>query len=131
MEHIRGKLGMSLLRESRATFRSPDGKVRVVCAVSKEFSKRGGRQGYWFSFHPHQKEGLEKTGKPYVAYGCGSGKKTVLIPYKEFAKWLEGLNKTEMTDRFYWHVHIYDDGGKLTLKCKAGFEDIDITQYLV
>lgn len=127
---IETHLGKNLIKRTRATFRTSDNIMAVVCAVSKEYLT-GGIQGYWFSFHPHQKEFLEKSEKAFVAFGCGSPDRLALIPTYKFFNWLEGLNITEKEDRFYWHVILSYKDECLILKRKQGFEPIDITEYLL
>jgi hypothetical protein len=41
------------------------------------------------------------------------------------------ITSTELEDRFYWHVRIVGDKSKLTMDAKAGFQPIDVPQYLV
>lgn len=122
-------LSRSLVKESRATFRSPDRSVAVVCAVSKEHD-RAGFHGYWFAFHPYQRSALQASANPYVAFGCGSAARLLLIPFATFGQWLDGMNTTQRSDRMYWHVKITDDGGQLALS-RPGVPRIDLTSYLV
>jgi hypothetical protein len=104
---IEKHLAKNLLKRSRATFFSADESLWLICAVSKEHSGRG-QTSYWFAFHPHQKEFLESSEKAYVAFGCGSKEQILLIPFNEFASWLDGMNITRRDERFYWHVSIFD-----------------------
>ena len=127
---IETQLGRNLIKKTRATFTTSDNIIALVCAVSKEHL-RSGVPSYWFAFHPHQKEFLEKSEKAFVAFGCGSSDRLVLIPTSKFFNWLEGLNITEKEDKFYWHVHLSYDNECLILRRKQGFEPIDITEYLL
>jgi hypothetical protein len=86
---------------------------------------------YWYAFHPHQKEKLEAAREGFVAYGCGSENIVLLIPFKDFAAWLDGMWTTQLEDRFYWHVSIRHEGSKLILRRRKGFSEIDLTKYLV
>lgn len=127
IRRIEKNLNRSLLKQTRATYSSPDESLVVVCAVSRAHS----REMYWYAFHPHQKEKLEAAREGYVAYGCGSDKIVLLIPFKDFAPWLEGMWTTQLEDRFYWHVSIRQEGAKLALRRRKGFSEIDLTKYLV
>ena len=98
-----------------------------VCAVSRAHA----REMYWYAFHPHQKEKLEAAKEGYVAYGCGSEKIVLLIPFKDFTGWLEGMWITQLENRFYWHVSIRQEDEKLVLRRKKGFGEVDLTKYLV
>jgi hypothetical protein len=121
-------LNESLVRESRATFVSPDRSLGVVCAVSRAHDWTNG-PGYWFAFHPHQKESLESFTRAYVAFGCGSADQLLLIPFAAFSKWLEGMNVTQRPDRMYWHVKIAEEHERFTLLRRAGTSRVDLTPY--
>ena len=127
IDRIEKFLGRSLVKQTRATFSSPDGALVVVCAVSRAHT----RGMYWYAFHPHQKEKLETAKEGYVAYGCGSENIVLLIPVQDFTRWLEGLWVTQLEDRSYWHVSIRHDGERLILRRKKGFGEIDLSRYLV
>lgn len=126
---IQASLRSPLVRESRATFKSPDGAVTVVCAVSKEHD-RTGFHGYWFAFHPHQRAVLQNARQGYVGFGCGSPDQVLLIPFKIFDTWLDGMNVTEREDRMYWHVKIAIEGKRLALT-RPSVSRIDLTEFLV
>lgn len=127
---IQGELHVPLVRESRATFATPDRSLTVVCAVSKQYDPAG-TPGYWFAFHPHQRASLELAEKGYVAFGCGSPERVLLIPFGDFREWLDGMNVTERPDRMYWHVKIGQDGERLVLGRRTGMPKVDLTKYLV
>jgi hypothetical protein len=91
---IQSALHVPLVRESRATFTTPDRRVAVVCIVSKQYNHTD-TPGYWFAFNPHQKESLESARTSYVAFGCGSADQLLLIPFQDFSQWLDGMNVTE------------------------------------
>ena len=103
----------------------------MICAVSREYEVSSGKI-YWFAFHPHQKAKLEAAAEPFVAFGCASPDKVVLIPFKEFAPWLGGMNQTHRDDdSFYWHNQIFDERGRLILHRRKGEAWPDITEYLI
>jgi len=130
IDRISATLGVDLLKHSRASFATANRDTAVVCAVSREYP-RAQHTGYWFAFHPHQKEFLETATHGYVGFGCGSQDQLVLFPYAEFREWLGSFNRTELEDRFYWHVRINRKNGELFLLQKAGRESLDIKKYLV
>ena len=126
---ISAKLGVPLVKRSRALYSSPDETLRVVCAVSKAYASP--KKNYWFAFHPHQRDALIAATTGYAAYGCGSPDLTVLIPVNRIVKWLDGMNTTVKDDRTYWHVQIYEEDGKLTLVRRKGQPKIALDEFRV
>jgi hypothetical protein len=112
------------------TYSTPDNQLAVVCAVSREYVD-GGIPNYWFAFHPHQRDKLRSAGEGYAAFGCGSEKTILLIPFKQFEEWLDGMNMTQLGDRSYWHVSIFREGDNLVLRRKRGFERVTLTKFLL
>jgi len=127
-KRVSDHLGMPLLKRTRALFSSPDELTQVVCTASREYSE-GAHRGYWFAFHPHQKDALEAASRGYAAFGCGSPSLVLLIPIKKFSTWLPGMNMTTKETRAYWHVQIFLEGGKPTLVRKKGQPKIDLIEY--
>lgn len=127
---IANYLGVSLLKRSRISFSTPDEFTQVICAVSKKYSESK-RSNYWFAFHPHQKEKLEKAQKGFIAFGCGSANLIFLIPIEKFTLWLDGMNKTVKDERFYWHVLIHNDSSNSFLIRKKGQERVDLTLFKI
>ena len=131
IEKLSVKLGEKLVRQSRSIFVSPHGEVAMSCSVSKEYIDTS-HKGYWYAFHPHQADLLKKAKKAYVAFGCGSAERIILIPYDIFEPLLKDLNTTARpTGKTYWHVQIADHEGKWELRRKGGLSRIDVTKYLV
>ena len=130
ISRIQTALHATLIKRTRAQFSSPDKSVIVNCAVSKEHDPDT-TPNYWFAFHPHQKEALRRAPKSYAAFGCGTSKRILLIPFSDFDQWLEGMWTTRKDDRFYWHVVIYRKDEKYILHRKKGQKGIDLSQYLL
>jgi len=121
-------LGVPLLKRTRALFSSPDETTRAVCAASRQYDAPD-HTGYWFAFHPHQKEALEAAAAGFVALGCGSPDLIVCIPIAKFAEWLDGMNMTIKEDRHYWHVQIHMEAGAPILVRKKGQLRMDLSPY--
>lgn len=127
-------LGKNLLKRSRVFYSSADGSLALVCAVSKEYRQSDDVSYYWYGFYPHQREKLAKSDNSLVAFGCGSAKKILLIPFEKFSSFVDGMHITYRdTDKFYWHVIIYNDikTGTYNLRRKKTEELIDITEHLL
>ena len=125
---IEKHLNATLIKQSRASFASPDDRVRVLCAVSR-FHERVKR--YWFAFHPHQDQFLSGAEHGFVAFGCGDAETLFLIPFADFRPWLEFFNKTEKPDRFYWHVKIRKSAKAYVMTGRAGTKDFNISTYKI
>ena len=132
VERISVSLGVNLVKRSRVTYQSPDSKIRLVCSVSKDYPNPRGVLGYWFAFHPHQKEFLEGAEQGYIGFGCGSPSQIILIPVKDMTPLLDGMNRTERDDgRSYWHIQIQRHGNSWILQRRSGEKRVDITRYLL
>lgn len=124
------KLGVPLIQRSRGTFSSADDAVRLVCAYSRTYGAAP-EGGFWFAFHPYQKEFLEEAKQGFVAFACGDAATVLLIPLAEFSRWLPGMHETVSPDRRYWHVRIKRKNGRFTMNRRKGHEKVDLTRYLV
>ena len=130
VNRVQKKLGVSLVKRTRSGYSTPDNKAGLVCSVSKEHSPEK-NPNYWFAFHPHQQEFLEQFSAAHVAFGCGSSKQLLLIPYADFEKWLDDSWTTTNEDRMYWHVVVYRKGQKFELRLRKGKKAVDLTRYVI
>jgi len=119
-----------LVKRTRNTYLTPDGKTAVVCAVSKVHSKQN-RTSYWFAFHPYQKDFLETCLDSFLMLGCGARDQVLLIPFVDVKEWLDDLWTTELEDRMYWHIRLQQEGAQLFLNRKKGMGNLDVTRYLL
>jgi hypothetical protein len=128
VSRIEKHLRTNLVKQSRASFLSPDERIGVLCSVSR-FHEKG--KIYWFAFQPYQSQFLSAKEQGYVAFGCGDAATLFLIPFAEFKPWLENCNKTELPERFYWHIKIRKSPKGYVMPGRAGAKDFDITQYKI
>jgi hypothetical protein len=129
-QRVSEHLGTPLLKRTRALFSSPDDSTRVQCVASREYDSSGSA-GYWFAFHPHQRDALNGAKHGYVAFGCGSPELIVLVPIQTFTPWTDGMNVTSREDRMYWHVQISREGNRLELVRRKGQPRIDLLPFVV
>lgn len=122
--------GKQLVRQTRSSYATPDGEVRVVCAVSKQHDIAA-HPSYWFAFHPYQKSFLEQSKEGYLVLGCGSPETILAIPVPDLFSWLPDMWTTNREDRMYWHIRIHDEGGRYTWDRRAGPGRVDVTRYLI
>jgi len=130
---VQKHLGQPLVKRSSAVYSSPDENLAVICINSREYknAKRSGQSGYWFAFHPHQRDLLQNHKQTFVALGCGSADTILLIPGNIFIKWLDRFHKTERDDRFYWHIRIHKDKEGYLLRVKKGADTVRLNEYLL
>jgi hypothetical protein len=130
---VQKHLGQPLVKRSSAVYSSPDENLAVICINSREYknAKHSTHSGYWFAFHPHQRDLLQNHKQTFVALGCGSADTILLIPGKIFVKWLDRFHKTEREDRFYWHVRIHKDKEGYLLRVKKGADTVRLNEYLL
>ena len=115
---VQKHLGQPLVKRSSAVYSSPDENLAVICINSREYKKKAHRSGFWFAFHPHQRELLENHKQTFLALGCGSEDAVLLVPGMKFIQWLERFHETELEDRFYWHVRVDSDKEGYSLRVK-------------
>lgn len=127
---LQSHLGESLVKQTAAIYATPDGGIGVSYAISKEYN-RSNRIGYWFAFHPSQQAALQKYPKSWVAFGCGSEREIIFVPLQNFLQCLPFLNKTDLEGRFYWHVQISKEGQNFRLDTRRGYDDVDLTAFLL
>ncbi len=111
-----------------ASFSTADETTKVLCAVSRYYESA---KQFWFAFHPHQDELLSGAQNAFVAFGCGDATTLFLIPFAEFKPWLMNFSKTELQDRFYWHVKIRKTGKVYEMTGRAGAKHFDITKFKI
>jgi hypothetical protein len=122
-------LGKVLLKRSTQHYSNTDGQYRVVCMVSKAY-ERAYDTVYWYSFFPAQREFLSAASSAFVAYGCGSPDKTILLPYQFFEPLTQNM-RTTVQDRKYWHVKIFERENRFYIGQELVGDRVDITDYLL
>jgi len=129
VKRVESHLHVDLARRSRTVYIDESKGCSVVCLVSKEHLRVP--PFFWFGFHPYHRATLEEAREAYIALGCASEFTLLLIPYRTFAPWLEGMNVTDNPGRSFRHVQISRRNDRLELHQKDGQAPIDVTSYLV
>jgi hypothetical protein len=126
---LQSHLGESLVKQTAAVYATPNGDTGVLCAISKEHH-RSNRVGYWFAFHPSQRfyTNTRRHGLHSVA---DLNAQSFSFRSSDFLGWLPLLNRTDLEERFYWHVQIAKECEKFRLNTKRGHDDVDLTPYLL
>jgi uncharacterized protein with ParB-like and HNH nuclease domain len=129
IERISKHLNKILLKRSTQNYSSTDGQCRIVCLVSKTYP-RSYDTVYWYSFFPSQQEFLSSSPSLFVAYGCGSPDKVILLPYEVFEPLTQNM-RTTIQERKYWHVKIFERDNRFYLGQELTGSRVDVTNYLI
>jgi len=124
---IQGHLKQPLIKKSRSSYNTADNSIAVVCSISKTHGDKATPK-YWFAFHTYYEDFLKDAQTIYMAYGCGSPKDVLLIPFKEFKPLLKDFWTTERDGRIYYHVVIIRKGDRFYLKIPKKEQMLEITQ---
>ena len=130
IKKIEARIGVQLIKLRGANYGTADGGTHVVCAASHTY-ELGSRVWYWFSIQRKHHDDLKDSKGGYVAFGCGSADTTLLIPAARFLPLLDRLNVTKKGERVYWHVTIVKEGDRLMLRPRSGYEQVDLSGYLL
>lgn len=125
---IERHLNMTLIKQSRASYASPDDKVRLICAVSRYHEIK---KTYWFAFRQHNERFLKQAENSFAAFGCGDSNTIFMIPFEDFKPWLEFFYKTQQMGKVFWHVNIHKKKNSYFMTGRSGTKDIDITKYKI
>lgn len=130
VERLNHHFNDSLIKQTAAIYATPDDQRAVWIGNSRSHDAKNSR-GYWFAFHPPQKQLLEQYPEAWACFGCGSADNLILVPLAKLSSWLGMFNQTLLPDRSYWHIRIKCEGGIWTILTRTGFEVIDAGPYLL
>lgn len=109
VDDLSARLGVSLQKQSRATYRSADDAVRTVVSLSKRYARPTGRP-YWYAFHPEWNDFLLGATRGLMVLGMMDRSEAYAIPVEKLRSWLEHLNTTKLSSgKAYWHLHILEN----------------------
>ena len=108
-----------------------DRRTTVVCLASRG-RDIGERIEYWFGLRIKQREALESGGESYIALGCGSKNRIILVPFLKFCHRLDDMNTTGKGEGIrHWHIEVVEEQDNYRLRLKAGRPAVDLTEYLL
>jgi len=125
------KLGVRFSRLSKTKHESDDKGTRLVCAVSNEHKENVDNPYFWFALHKKQLDFLDDAATSWLCYGCGSEKRTLLIPLEVVRPYLEQLSVTSGSGRYYWHVVIQKRHDNFILRLLGALDGPDLTDFLI
>jgi hypothetical protein len=126
------RIGMPLIKKSRALFWSADHAKRVVCTISKRYTKRASYP-YWYAYHPQWDAFLGEGSESFLVLGCMDLEVAFAIPKNVLREILPHLNTTEPErGTMYWHIHItQSQDGKYEIIVPKREENLLISSYAV
>lgn len=125
------RLGVALIKKTRALYWSADHDQRVACTISKRYVKRSSYP-YWYAYHPQWNEFLNEGATGYLALGCMDLNVAFAIPQAEVAKLLDELNVTDSPRGRYWHLHVVERSiGTYELLVPRRQQNFDLRSYEV
>lgn len=123
IESIGFELGCVLTKD-KYLFSSEN--LSVFATLSKSY--RG--NVYWYAYHDHTKNQLEKCKTAFLSFFFKDRPEFLLLPKSLFYRYIEILNKSSKDGKEWWHV-------KFRFKRKKCFwllpkhDPVDVTEYLI
>lgn len=131
MDRVSEHLKKTLVKHTPAIYRTDDRRTTVVCLASRG-RDIGERIEYWFGLRIKQRKALESGGESYIALGCGSKNRIVLVPFYKFRHSLDEMNTTGKGEGIrHWHIEVVEEQDNYRLRLKAGRPAVDLTEYLL
>lgn len=114
VDAVGNKIGVKLIKKSRALFWDAPHEKRIACSISKRYPKS---VRYWYAYHPEWNEFLQEGKDSYFVLGCMDLDMAFAIPLNVMAANLDGLNTTTTSKKTYWHIHVVEaeNGGYAVL----------------
>lgn len=130
MNTLGARDGKRLIKRSRAQYWDADHAYRVVCTVSKRYTKRGSTP-YWYAYHPAWDEFLGEGEAGWFVLGCVDLAEAFAIPVGVMRQHLSQLNKTITPDRgHYWHVKLLESSaGQYALQLPNAGSSLPLVRY--
>lgn len=121
-----------LIKRSRALYWDADHAYRVVCTVSKRYTKKGATP-YWYAYHPAWDEFLAEGEAGWFVLGCVGLAEAFAIPAGVMRQHLPQLNATVTPDgKRYWHVKLLEPRpGQYALHLPNMGSSVPLAEYRV
>ncbi len=126
------KVGVSLIKNTRATYWDPSHDIRAVCAVSKAYPDYG-EYRYWYAYHPKWDQFLTGGKIGLVAWSCLDLDIAFVMPRAKLAPLLSNMNVTKLEGgKDYWHIKIKKkDDGSYFLHQPLGDKDVSLSPFQI
>lgn len=117
-----------LLQKSRAQYWNSQRDVRAVCSISKRYTGKG-QNPYWYAYHPQWDDFLGSTERAFFVLGCMDKDQGFAIPAQVIRPILPSLHRTVRDGGAYWHIHLGEQDGKLTLIIPGSLEGLPLDPF--
>ena len=107
VESLGRRENVHFIKRTRALYWDAGHTVRVVCTVSKRYTKRSSYP-YWYAYPTRWDEFLAEGQKAFFVLGCMDLDVAFAVPRNALYPVLEGLNTTSKDDDYYYHVHLVE-----------------------
>lgn len=124
---------VSLVKKARVLWATPANDLLLSCQVSKERQDSRADALYWFGLKRGTKESLEAHNHSYLAFGLGSPRQVLVVPYSVLARYIPGCFTSPEPDGKvrHWHLRFAKTGQTIELLVERDRHRLDLTQYLL
>jgi hypothetical protein len=122
---------VNLIKRTRALYWDASHTVRVVCTVSKRYTKRSSYP-YWYAYPTRWDEFLAEGQKAFFVLGCMDLDVAFAVPRNALYPVLAGLNTTNKDDDYYYHIHLVEpETGEFAILIPKRDTVLRVTEYAV
>jgi hypothetical protein len=123
----------NFIKKTRAMYWNLTHNIRVICSVSKRYTKKG-TPPYWYAYHPRWDAFLGEGNKAFLILGCMDIDLAFAIPLSILRKNLDKLNTTgqEKSEKMYWHIKIIEIAtGEYALMLPKVSETLPLKEFML
>ncbi|GMU81685.1 MAG: hypothetical protein AMXMBFR47_15560 [Planctomycetota bacterium] len=124
-------IGQPLVKRARVLWTTPDRRKLLSCQVASSREIASADALFWFGLKRKTAETLNEHVGAMSAFGLGSDKHVIVVPYELIAKKLPGFFTSPDEDGsvLHWHVRFVREGEKFYLLTNRDRERVDVTKY--
>lgn len=118
-----------LLQKSRAQYWNSARNIRAVCSISKRYLGRN-QNPYWYAYHPQWDDFLNSAERAFFVLGCMDRSDAFAIPVDVIRSILPHLHRTVREGGAYWHIHLAEQEGALTIILPGSPAGLPLATYV-
>lgn len=124
---IERTFGANLARQTKSRYLM-ENRISFILSLSKRYSRND--QHYWYAFQSKWVELLDSE-NAYLCLGMQDKNFFLRIPGKIAIELKEHLNKTEKTNKLYWHLGLTERSEGLLLSLPKAAKLHDLSEFMV